>query len=126
MADATPGLTVADVTTMLTAMLEQKLYTNRADPMLAFRFMLVGIVSRIVETILQKNIPSDIYGPNKQYKNQVVVFVLNVLVSMMADKRTSHLMVGMKGVNADLLAKWVTDMVTTDSVMFSLPIMGGR
>ena len=54
MADAIPGLTVADVTTMLTAMLEQKLYTNRADPMLAFRFMLVGIVSRIVETILQK------------------------------------------------------------------------
>ena len=45
---------------------------------------------------------------------------------MMADKKSSHLMVGMKGVNADLLAKWVTDMVTIDSTLFSLPIMGGR
>ena len=52
--DGVPALMVSDMVTMLTAMLEQKMYTNRADPMLALRFTLVGIVSRIVETILQK------------------------------------------------------------------------
>ena len=49
---------------------------------------------------------------------------MNVLVSMMADKKASHLSAGMKGVNADLLAKWITDIVMTDSVLFSFPTMG--
>ena len=121
--DGVPALMVSDMVTMLTAMLEQKMYTNRADPMLAFRFTLVGLVSRIVEAVMQKNLPSG-YGDPHQSKNQIVVFIMNVLVSMMADKRASHLGMGMKGVNADLLAKWITDIVMTDSVLFSFPTMG--
>ena len=114
---------VSDMVTMLTAMLEQKMYTNRADPMLAFRFTAVGLVSRIVETVMQRNLPSE-YGKSKQYKNQIVVFIVNVLVSMMVDRRASHLGMGMKGVNADLLAKWITDLVMDDTVLFSFPVMG--
>ena len=49
---------------------------------------------------------------------------MNALVSMMVDKRASHLGMGMKGVNADLLAKWITDIVMTDSVLFSFPTLG--
>ena len=50
--NGTPALMVSDMVTMQTAILEQKMYTKRADPMLAFRFTLVGLVSRIVESIL--------------------------------------------------------------------------
>ena len=50
--DGVPALMVSDMVTMLTAMLEQKMYTNRADPMMVFRFTLVGLVSRIVETVM--------------------------------------------------------------------------
>ena len=94
--DGVPALMVSDMVTMLTAMLEQKMYTNRADPMLAFRFTLVGLVSRIVETVMQKNLPVA-YGNPRQSKNQIVVFITNFLVSMMVDKKSSHLGMGMKG-----------------------------
>ncbi len=121
--DGVPALMVSDMVTILTAMLESKMYTNKANSMLAVRFTLVGLVSRIVETVMQKNLPSA-YGDPRQSKNQIVVFIMNALVSMMVDKRASHLGMGMKGVNADLLAKWITDIVMTDSVLFSFPTMG--
>ena len=56
------------------------MYTNCADPMLAFRFTLVGLVSRIVESIMQENMPSEYYGQPRQSKNQIVVFIMSVLV----------------------------------------------
>ena len=74
--DGTPALMISDLVTMLTAMLEQKMYTNRADPMPAFRFSLVVLVSRIVEKILANNVSGDYYGKSRQSKNRIVVFIM--------------------------------------------------
>ena len=99
--DGTPALMISDLVTMLTAMLEQKMYTNRADPMLAFRFTLVGLVSNRGENAGKQCAWGVLW---KKPAAQIVVFIMNVLVSMMV-KKASHLGMGMKAVNADLLAK---------------------
>ena len=45
-------LTLSDLITPLTAMLEQKLYSNRLDVPMASRYTVIGIVSRTVETLI--------------------------------------------------------------------------
>ena len=53
----------------------------------------------------------------RQAKKQLVVFGLNYLVSKMFDRKVSNLGVAMRGVNSDLLGKWITDSVMTNKVI---------
>ena len=115
-------LTLSDLITPLAAMLEQKLYSNRLDVMMASRYALLGIVSRMVETLIAQN--GDTFYLRNRYrntKNELIVFGLNYLVSMAVDRKVSRLGVAGRAVNADLLAKWVADSTFGDRVLVPFP-----
>ena len=121
-------LMTSDIMTALTAAFEQKLYTNSVNPMLCMRFFLTGVVSRVVENLLIKNATTrDLLGKSyRQQKNQIILFLLNVGLSAMVDRKASNIGMGLKAVNADLLAAWVTSALDIEKSLIAMPDGSGK
>ena len=110
-----------DFFTPLAVMVDQAIYTGKVDLMTASRFTLVGVVSRIAESAFRKNVyDSDMIS--NQTKNQMIVFMLNYIVSKGFDgRKVNHAACALRGVNADLMGKWASDSLIEDKALFSLP-----
>ena len=114
-----PFLIYSDIGTFMAAAMESKIYTGKMDLKSVGMYGLVGIVSRYVETFIATQNVSERFMSNdyREQKNQLIVFVINYLL---ASSKVNPLMHGLRGVNADLLGKWMVDAMTVDKPLFSM------
>ena len=117
--DKYPFLIYSDVMTFVAAGLESKIYTGKMDLKSVGMYGLVGIVSRYIENFLAKQNVNEKFLSNdyREQKNQFIVFVINYLLT---SSKINPFMHGLRGVNADLLGKWMVDAMTTDKPLFSM------
>ena len=116
-----PFLIYSDVATFLAAGIESKIYTGKLDLKSVGMYGLVGIVSRYVEKFIASQNVNEKFMSNdyREQKNQLIVFVINYLL---ANGKVNPVMHGLRGVNADLLGKWMVDAMTTDKPLFSMAL----
>ena len=118
--DKYPVLIYSDLATVVTAAVESHLYTNKIDWKSCGIYGLVGIVSRYIEKFIAEQNSSQKFFSNdyRQQKNQLIVFVINAMLHSGSSK--GMVMHGLKGVNADLLGKWLVDSIGDDKSVFSM------
>ena len=114
-----PFLIYSDIGTFMAAAMESKIYTGKMDLKSVGMYGLVGIVSRYVENFIAKQNVSERFMSNdyREQKNQLIVFIINYLLH---SGKVNPLMHGLRGVNADLLGKWMVDAMTVDKPLFSM------
>ena len=104
-----PILIYSDLGTVLAAAVESHIYTSKIDWKSCGIYGLVGIVSRYIEKFIAEQNSSQRFFSNdyREQKNQLIVFVINALLR--SGNTKGMVMHGLKGVNADLLGKWLID-----------------
>ena len=112
---------MSDLFTGLAAVVESAMYTGKMNGSIAVRYTLVGIASRILEKLIRQNM-YNVEKMSDQAKNQVIVFALNYLISVDVDgKKANNFFCALRGVNADLLGKWITDAIMEDKGLVNMP-----
>ena len=104
-----PVLIYSDLATVVAAAVESQIYLNKIDWKSCGIYGLVGIVSRYIEKFIADQNSSQRFFSNdyREQKNQLIVFTINALLR--SGNTKGMVMHGLKGVNADLLGKWMTD-----------------
>ena len=117
-------LKTSDFMTMLAAGVEQKLYNGQFNLWACGKFGVIGILARLVEQVIYENALMANYMPadQREAKNQVIVFVFNLIYSAVMEKKSNSMWQALRGVNSDLLGQWAANsLFATDYVIFELP-----